>query len=138
MSLHKLCKDSMEELRKMEFWENTIENRRLSFRRGMVLAVFLFGIMLGVVLVLVSGQNSQAATIDFSTKVAELQKKFPQGKYWNHVGMSTDNSDGYTEKPCTCHGKSGVDHIKGEGGCTCNHFVGGGHLSAAQCMGFAN
>lgn len=122
----------------MEFWENTIENRRLSFRRGMVLAVFLFGIMLGVVLVLVSGQNSQAATIDFSTKVVELQKKFPQGKYWNHVGMSTDNSDGYTEKPCTSHGKSGVDHIYGTGGCTCNHFAGGGHVSATQCMGFTN
>lgn len=81
---------------------------------------------------------SQAAGIDFNAKVTELKAKFPDGKYWNHVGSTKDNSDGYTSKPCTLHKTSGVDHIYGTGGCTCNHFAGGGHLLATQCMGFAN
>lgn len=83
--------------------------------------------------------TAEAATIDFKAKVVELQKKFPHGKYWNHVGMTKDNSDGYTEKPCTLHKTTGVDCVYNTGGCTCNHFTGGGgHLMATQCMGFAN
>lgn len=82
--------------------------------------------------------SSQAAGIDFNTRITELKAKFPDGKYWNHVGSTKDNSDGYTSKPCTLHKTSGVSHVYGTGGCTCNHFAGGGHLLATQCMGFAN
>ena len=70
--------------------------------------------------------------------MTELQNKFPNGKYWNHVGISGDNSDGYTSSPCTLHKASNVSHVYGTNGCTCNHFACKGHLSAAQCMGFAN
>lgn len=84
------------------------------------------------------GIPAEAAQIDFQTRVTELKTQFPDGKYWNHVGMNTDNSDGYTSTPCSLHETSGVDHVYGTNGCTCNHFAGGGHWSATQCMGFAN
>lgn len=96
------------------------------------------GILTAVVCLMLIPVNVQAAGIDFNAKVMELKEKFPQGKYWNHVGSTADNSNGYTDKPCTLHKTSGVDHVYGTGGCTCNHFAGGGHLLAAQCMGFAN
>ena len=59
--------------------------------------------------------------------VAALKAKFPHGKYWNHVGRS-NNPDGYTSTPCTCHGR-GHDLY---GGCDCNSFS-----SSIQCYGFA-
>lgn len=79
-----------------------------------------------------------AEQISFASRIEQLQAKFPSGKYWNHVGSTKDNSDGYTDNPCTSHKKAGVDCVYGTGGCTCNHFAGGGHLLASQCMGFAN
>lgn len=82
--------------------------------------------------------ESHAEQESFASRVEQLQAKFPSGKYWNHVGSTADNSDGYTSKPCESHKKTGVDHVYGTGGCTCNHFAGGGHLLATQCMGFAN
>lgn len=98
-----------------------------------------FGIVLVAMLMLSVPVSSKAAGIDFNVKVKELQTKFPHQKYWNHVGMDKDNSDGYTNKPCTKHKISGVSHVYGTNGCTCNHFTGGeGHLLATQCMGFAN
>lgn len=81
---------------------------------------------------------AKAAGIDFNAKVAELQNKYPNGKYWNHVGMGADNSEGYTDKPCTLHKAADVSHVYGTNGCTCNHFADKGHLPATQCMGFAN
>ncbi|MBQ9983772.1 MAG: hypothetical protein IJP29_04205 [Lachnospiraceae bacterium] len=103
----------------------------------------LLGMLLVVIFALWTDVTTQAATIDFQAKVAELQVKFPHGKYWNKVGKLADNSDGYTDTACSLHGDAGktagVDHIYGTGGCTCNHFTGGGgHLMATQCMGFAN
>ena len=80
----------------------------------------------------------QAEGIDFNAKIMELKTKFPQGMYWNHVGSEVDNPDGYTTQPCTLHNDPNVSHIYGTNGCTCNHFAGGGHVSATQCMGFAN
>ena len=65
--------------------------------------------------------------------LAELQAKFPHGKYWNHAGSSTNNPDGYTSTPCNHHGncsKGGTDY---SGSCGCNSFS-----SSIQCMGFAN
>ncbi len=98
------------------------------------------GIVVLFVLVLL-GMNSiptEAATLDFATKLIELQAKFPEDKYWNHVGTTQDNSDGYTDTACYLHKTAGVSHTYGTNGCVCNHFAGGGHLSATQCMGFAN
>lgn len=97
----------------------------------------VWGLLLLIIWVVTPYTIVDAATIDFQQQVTQLQAKFPHEKYWNHVGMNADNSDGYTEKPCALHSKSGI-HITGNGGCTCNHFAGGGHVSATQCMGFAN
>lgn len=93
------------------------------------------GILFWVMFLHIPGR---AAMVDFNARMTELQNKFPNGKYWNHVGMSGDNSDGYTSSPCTLHKASNVSHVNGTKGCTCNHFACKGHLSAAQCMGFAN
>lgn len=95
------------------------------------------GILFGVMFLYIPGR---AATVDFNARMTELQNKFPNGKYWNHVGMSGDNSDGYTSSPCdaTLHKIKDGRHTNGTNGCTCNHFACKGHLSAAQCMGFAN
>ena len=95
------------------------------------------GILFGVMFLNIPGR---AATVDFNARMRELQNKFPNGKYWNHVGMSVDNSDGYTSSPCdaTLHKIKDGRHTNGTNGCTCNHFACKGHLSAAQCMGFAN
>ena len=99
------------------------------------------GILFGVMFLYIPGR---AATVDFNARMTKLQNKFPNGKYWNHVGMSVDNSDGCTSSPCTLHKASNVSHVYGTNGCTCNHFpehwINGalGKTSAAQCMGFAN
>lgn len=84
---------------------------------------------------------SRAAGLDFNGVIVQLQNKFPNGAYWNHVGSATDNVDGYTNTPCPSHGVSGVDHVNGTGGCTCNHYmdtVEPKHNGSTQCMGFAN
>lgn len=100
------------------------------------------GIWIGLLVLLLSCMQDvtvQAETIDFQAKVVELQNKFPHGKYWNHVGMTTENVDGYTENPCTLHDKlPDGSHTYDRNGCTCNHFTGSDHLMATQCMGFAN
>lgn len=97
--------------------------------------------MLGLLALILLGMNGfvvEAATIDFATKLVELQTKFPEDKYWNHVGSTEDNSDGYTDTACYLHKTAGVSHTYGTNGCVCNHFACTGHLSATQCMGFAN
>ena len=59
--------------------------------------------------------------------LAQLKKKFPHGKYWNHVGMSGNNQDGYTNSPCPePHNET-----------TCNKYVVNGIEKAMQCQGFA-
>ena len=55
-----------------------------------------------------------------------LKRKFPNGKYWNHVGMSGNNQDGYTNSPCP----------NPHNGTTCNHYVFNGEDLASQCQGF--
>lgn len=95
------------------------------------------GIILLGVLVAAIPLNGEAATIDFNAAVNVLKVKFPEGKYWNHVGSVVDNVDGYTSTPCALHKTEGI-HIEGTGGCTCNHFVNGNHGGkSTQCMGFA-
>lgn len=58
----------------------------------------------------------------------QLQEKFPAGKYWNHMGSSINDPDGYTSTPCNHHG--GCDYY---GSCGCNSCG-----AAIQCFGFAN
>ena len=110
-----------------------------------VLAILLYGFLLCSFSV-----NVKAAGFDYNSWLTAEKAKYPDGKYWNHVGMTSDNSNGYTSSPCTLHGTSGVDHVYGTGGCTCNHFADPKadsvkatypavwHYSASQCMGFAN
>ena len=71
--------------------------------------------------------------------IMDLERKFPNGAYWNHVVQSghrysnyndvgsCNNPDGYTWTPCNTH-KGSV----GVGGYDCNSFGGG-----MQCNGFA-
>ena len=58
--------------------------------------------------------------------LAELMRKFPDGKYWNG-----GDPDGWTETPCTHHGNCGSKGYNGW--CGCNSFNG----QSIQCMGFA-
>lgn len=59
--------------------------------------------------------------------LAKLKKKFPNGKYWNHVGMSGNNQDGVTNSPCP----------EPHDGTTCNEYAPNGAGKASQCLGFA-
>ena len=64
---------------------------------------------------------------DVAKGMEELQKTFPNGKYWNHVG-GLNNPGGWTESPCTHHNNCGLYPNQ----CDCNSY-----RSAIQCHGFA-
>lgn len=68
-------------------------------------------------------QQAEAAGLT----VAQLQSKYPNNAYWNHVGGS-NNPDKYTWTPCKCKSHN----YSGSGVCSCNSFSG-----AIQCKGFA-
>lgn len=72
-----------------------------------------------------SGVKVSAADYDID-RLVSIAEKFPGGKYWNHIGSSANNPDGYTSTPCTRHSS----HCGN--GCGCNSFLG-----AMQCMGYA-
>lgn len=86
------------------------------------------------------GEGLEAKAAGMS--LAELQAKFPDGKYWNHATQSghdyneltlvhsgnCNNPDGYTDMPCTNHNLD----IQGAGYYDCNNYGG-----ALQCCGFA-
>ena len=106
-----------------------------------------------MIFTMLPAKDVSAEGFDYNAWLTAEQAKYPAEKYWNHVGMTTDNSEGYTDKPCSLHWTYGVDHINGTGGCTCNHFGDPGatsplllsdtdsvgwHASSSQCMGFAN
>ena len=82
---------------------------------------------------------TQIGDYNGSSLLEELRNKFPQNKFWNHVGMTGNNEDGYTDKACPSHAK---DKVTGTGTATCNHFTAGtGKYTPgtnAQCYGFAN
>ena len=61
---------------------------------------------------------------------ATSEKKFPNGKYWNHSGSFVNNPDGWTDTPCTHHGNCLAKGYQGQ--CGCNSFS-----NAIQCMGFS-
>lgn len=61
--------------------------------------------------------------------IAQLQEKFPHGKYWNHMGSSGNNPEGYTSTPCN-HSKYDTTY--------CNAYIRtDGFRQSSQCMGFA-
>lgn len=70
--------------------------------------------------------NARGASI-FDQKISMLRTKFPNGKYWNHVG-GTNNPDSYTSTPCPSHSNCGYYPNQ----CSCNSFS-----NAIQCLGFA-
>ncbi len=59
--------------------------------------------------------------------LAQLKQKFPNGKYWNHVGMEGNNADSYTSSPCPSHATTA----------TCNCFDVNPADPSYQCLGFA-
>ena len=69
-----------------------------------------------------------SAANETMTTLNSLVKRFPQGKYWNHVGKS-NQPDGVTTTPCGNHSNC---HWA-VNSCNCNSFD-----SAIQCMGYAH
>ena len=76
---------------------------------------------------LCSMPKAEAANESVKTQLIKLYNKFPHGKYWNHVGSSTNNPDGVTSTPCPNHYSCSWKRR-----CYCNNFD-----SAIQCMGYA-
>lgn len=77
--------------------------------------------------------NPEPMPEEIEKKLAELRVKFPDGKYWNHIG-GENNPDGWTDTPCPS-GQNDGDHTHATylpGECDCNNFN-----NAIQCMGFA-
>lgn len=68
-------------------------------------------------------------TSKLAVKFRKLQKKYPDGKYWNHVGKSNYSSATVTSKPC----HHGVDGLAS----TCNHYICPNNVLGYQCYGFA-
>ena len=62
-------------------------------------------------------------------KFKQLQKLYPDGRYWNHVGKAKYNSTTTTNKPCM---HSTYDDIS-----TCNHYSCPNGILGFQCYGFA-
>ncbi len=82
---------------------------------------------------------------DLSARIEELREMFPDGKYWNHVGISNADyaadpykyNSTYTEYPCDAADTSLVNrhthgHCISDGSCGCNSWDG-----KLQCFGFA-
>ena len=72
-------------------------------------------------------------------KLMQLKKKFPNGKYWNHVGRKMkegkDTSNYVTSKPCNHSGSLNQYGVKS----TCNmHIDKANHIRGYQCYGFAS
>lgn len=72
----------------------------------------------------VSGASNDTMEI-----LEELVLKFPDGKYWNHMGNKKNNPDSVTNTPCKTHSYC---HWQ-ENSCQCNSFD-----NAIQCMGYAH
>lgn len=102
--------------------------------RKRILSVLLcLCMVLGVLPIATITALAVSATPDASgpETIAQLQARFPAGKYWNHVGTDNwNNPHGYNplNLPCNHHGNCGFYPDQ----CECNSFDG-----AIQCMGFA-
>ena len=62
-------------------------------------------------------------------QLAALVRKYPEGKYWNHMGSSQNSPETVTNTPCSSH--RGCSWV--EGSCSCNSFD-----RSIQCMGYAH
>ncbi len=93
---------------------------RLRKMTAILLAVVIIALMIPM------GVISVNATSNMTLR--QLQAKFPAGYYWNHIGSSSNNPDGYTSTPCNHHGS--CDYY---GACGCNSAG-----NSIQCFGFAN
>lgn len=69
------------------------------------------------------------ATQAIVQKFKKLQKLYPDGRYWNHVGKKKYNSSTTTNKPCQ---HSSLDDLS-----TCNHYSCPNGVLGFQCYGFA-
>lgn len=76
-----------------------------------------------------SFMSVSAASYDIK-KLTALAEKYPDGKYWNHIGSAVNNPDGYTSVPCTHH-SNGCSYGR-PAACECNYYNG-----AIQCMGYS-
>ena len=75
-------------------------------------------------------ENGAEDTVDETMiLLASLVRKYPEGKYWNHMGSSKNSPDTVTNTPCASH--RGCSWT--EGACSCNSFD-----RAIQCMGYAH
>ena len=88
----------------------------------------LLSIMLIIVCLLSAASISVQAADSTMVTLSNLVEKFPQGKYWNHVGTS-NQPDKVTSTPCATHSRC---HW-GVNSCNCNSFD-----NAIQCMGYAH
>lgn len=102
------------------------------------LAVILAFVIMISAAPMVFVSETEAAT---TMTLAQLQAKFPDGKYWNHKSGGSNNPDGYTSTACNHHnGTPPCTHSACQdgggccyyGSCPCNSFS-----NAVQCMGFA-
>ena len=96
--------------------------------------VWIFGV-LAFMLVLMNPWlmiKAKAATLSYDeimAKITEQKNKFPQGKYWNHYGSSTNNPQGWTNTPSPVQDTSKPwTHTDS----CCNHYE--GSYGGRQCM----
>lgn len=74
------------------------------------------------------GSTLSTSQQKISNKFKSLKKKFPNGRYWNHVGKSNWNTSTTTKYPCY----HGYDNLAS----TCNYYT-SHNVIGYQCYGFA-
>ena len=89
--------------------------------------ILCFLLILTMIFTAVPFSSAEAADSTMDTLVS-IVKRFPHGKYWNHVGKKND-PDSLTTTPCASH----ANCHWAENSCDCNSFD-----SAIQCMGYAH
>lgn len=73
---------------------------------------------------------SKTTVSKLAAKFRQLMKKYPDGKYWNHVGKTTFDSNTITNQPC--HHSVYTDISD-----TCNYYSCPDGVLGYQCYGFA-
>lgn len=70
---------------------------------------------------------------NFNKQIINLQKEFPKGYYWNHMG-STTNSNSVTKTPCNnkLNGNKYCNEYQGKSTIACGFNIG------RQCAGFSS
>ncbi len=69
------------------------------------------------------------ASQNLARQFKKLQKRFPNGRYWNHVGKKNYDSSTITKRPC--------HHASYDDLSTCNHYNCPNGVIGYQCYGFA-